>query len=238
MQLTSDLVMLSQDLLHVAEHNKYAKSFKYHLANLSLKNLVEGLVEEEQKFVFWANTYNAFVQILLKENPKLYRRPHDFHHNKLINMAGQKVSLWQIENGIIRTTKKSKKRWFLSNLEKECRLKEPEVSIHFTLNQANKSSPPIIYYELGKSKEQIKMVVSSFLNNHTNYNSSDNILLLPRILQWYKADFGKKKGILQMLKEYKVIPEEVNKPKIRYKKYDWDILLNNFLEEDSFIKNP
>jgi hypothetical protein len=46
-------------------------------------------------------------------------------------------------------------------------------------------------------------------------------------MSWFRADFGGKKGMIAILKKHGLIAAEAF-PKIRFKKYDWTLELNNY----------
>jgi hypothetical protein len=79
-------------------------------ANSEIKLLAEGSADvlelqldtEAKAKAFWLNIYNTFVQYRLKNNPDLFRDRDAFFKNPAITIAGQKLSLDDIEHGIIR----------------------------------------------------------------------------------------------------------------------------------------
>ena len=55
------------------------------------------------------------------------------------------------------------------------------------------------------------------------------MVIVPKLMQWFKADFGGKSGILKLLREKGLIPPDA-KPKIKYKAYNWTLELNKYSE--------
>ena len=75
------------------------------------------------------------------------------------------------------------------------------------------------------------MAANAFLNSgEVIYKKEENTVYISKIFYWYKGDFGGKKGTIQFLKKYNVLPEDAN-PKIQYNEYNWNIMEKKFLEE-------
>ncbi|TAF63784.1 MAG: DUF547 domain-containing protein [Cytophagales bacterium] len=234
MYFDSDLIKFSQDFLFVARTNKYTKSFKHHLEHLSIETLRKELTDENKKAVFWLNVYNAFVQVMLKEQPSLYRDVEKFHTQKSIHIAGQILSLRDIELGIIRRSRKGASRFMIHKFEKEMRLEKTNPLVHFALNSAALSSPPIVVYKIDELEEQLEQNTALYLKSECVFNTEKNTVTVPEILKWYRKDFGYKKGIIELLQRKEIISiaqGSAAKLKIRYKKFDWAIALNKFVED-------
>ncbi len=143
---------LSQSLLYAARTGEDVKEFQLLLQNAETKQLHNELTDDNSKKTFWLNIYNAYVQILLKENPGKYKKRSQFFGDKQIVIAGHRLSLDKIEHGIIRH---SKIKWSLGHLnkifpggfEKKARVNKVDYRIHFALNCGAKSCPPIAYYD-------------------------------------------------------------------------------------------
>ena len=75
------------------------------LARVRQQALKDELDSENKAKAFWINIYNTFAQYLLKDNPGYYEDRNDFFGEELITIAGQKLSLDDIEHGIIRRSK-------------------------------------------------------------------------------------------------------------------------------------
>ncbi|NJK84257.1 MAG: DUF547 domain-containing protein [Saprospiraceae bacterium] len=224
MLFDEDLIKFSQDFLQVAQKNQYTKSFRHHLQYLDKEQLKIQLIDDAHKTVFWVNVYNAFVQSLLKEAPSLYRNLSDFHNRKRIVIAQHKISLHLIEHSIIRRTRA---RWRMSSFEKEFCIEAPNPLIHFSLNAACISAPPIDIYTLDQYNEQLHKVTEAYLQKEALYMEDKNMLLLPKLLQWYKKDFGGNKGLTAFVQKYQLVPQEI-KPKLRFQPFDTAIALNAF----------
>jgi len=172
---------LSKNLLqNIIDGKPYDKEVNI-LSKSTLDELVTELKTDKQKIAFWVNIYNAFIQISLTENPKLYDDRGVYFKTDRVKIAGQVLSFDDIEHGIIR-----KSRWKLSlgylskpfraKWETKLRVKNIDWRIHFALNCGAKSCPPVAVYT-----------------------------------SWFRGDFGGKCGAIKILKAYKITPEKPKK---------------------------
>lgn len=197
---------------HVSENGqvnyKGIKGDKDRLENylaLVSNNLPKSSASNEEKLAYWINVYNAYTIKMIVDNYPVSSitdlengKPWD---KKWIKISGQTYSLNQIENEIIRPT-----------------FKEPRI--HFAVNCAAKSCPPIMNrtWKASTLEADFEKATKAFINN-TQYNSiSDGNAQVSKIFEWYKEDFGDLKAYLS-----KYSGEEVKN--VSFKEYDWS--LNN-----------
>ncbi|MGI8581046.1 MAG: DUF547 domain-containing protein, partial [Chitinophagaceae bacterium] len=102
-----------------------------------------------------------------------------------------------------------------------------DYRIHFALNCGAKSCPPIAFYTPETLDTQLELATNAYLASEADYDSTNNIIKLPKLMSWFRADFGGKKGMIKILKKHNIIPAEAY-PKINFKKYDWTLYLNNY----------
>src|SRR5688500_12888673 len=72
------------------------------LAGASPENLKADLDLEDEAKVFWLNIYNTFVQHLLSDKPELFKERARFFSTPYFIIAGEKLSLDDVEHGILR----------------------------------------------------------------------------------------------------------------------------------------
>lgn len=229
---TSDYIATSQALLYaVRTEDDAVEKYLDTIGNADMHLLYQQLSTDNNRIAFWLNIYNAYVQWMLKKNPERYQKRSDFFRSKEIIVAGKKLSLDDVEHGILR---RSKIKWslgyfnkvFVSIFEKKFRVTKPDYRIHFALNCGAKSCPPIAYYSAEKIDKELEMATKNYLNK-VHYDEQKNKASLPAIMGWFRADFGGKKGLRNLLKKYSVIPLDAH-PVIEFKKYDWTLFLNNY----------
>lgn len=222
-------VQLSQDFIYAAKAGDAIDDIS---KNLDYQTLLSYLNSDKTNKAFWINLYNGYTQVALKGNPDKYKNRNTFFRSKNIDVAGKKFSMDRIEHGILRH---SKVKWslgyfnklFPSKTEKHLRADKLDYRIHFALNCGAKSCPPIAFYTPETLDTQLELATNAYLTGEADYDSTNNIIKLPKLMSWFRADFGGKKGMINILKKHNIIPAEAY-PKINFKKYDWTLYLNNY----------
>jgi thiol-disulfide isomerase/thioredoxin len=232
----NNTVELSQSFLYAARTGGNFSAFLDSLKNYSYTQLISELQTDNQKKAFWINLYNAFVQSSLTTNPEQYGSRSAFFKTKNIAVAGSMFSLDDIEHGLLR---RSKIKWSLGHLnkpfpskrEKELRVKDVDYRIHFALNCGAKSCPPIAFYNDENLDTQLDAATSSYLGSEVEYDSVSNVVKLPKLMSWFRRDFGGKKGMRQILMQAGMLPQQAS-PKIKFKDYDWTLSLNHYTNQN------
>jgi hypothetical protein len=224
-------IQLSQDLLQKVKDKKpYDKEIKI-LNESTLNDLVSELKTDKQKIAFWVNIYNAFIQISLSNNPNLYEDKGSFFSEKRVKVAGEILSFDDIEHGIIRKSRIKislgyLRKWFRPKWERKLRVNDIDWRIHFALNCGAKSCPPVAIYTSENLDKELIFMATNYLREQTDYNKETKTATSTALFSWFRGDFGGTSGAKEILKEYNITKA---KPKrLKYKKYDWTILLGNF----------
>lgn len=230
----NEFVRLSMNLISAvkndADYHKYVNEYKA----LPLSKLANSLDTDNKTKAFWINTYNAYVQILLTEDPTLFDDRGAFFKADQINIGGEILSLDFIEHGIIRGSVVKLSMGFLkdpfaSKLEKQFRVEETDGRIHFALNCGATSCPYVAVYSSYELDKELDQITSQFLNRTSEYKKSEDEVYVTTLFSWFKGDFSDRDGVIGYLKKYDVIPENVD-PDVNYKDYDWTLELGNFTE--------
>ena len=116
-----------------------------------------------------------------------------------------------------------------SKLIKRLAVSKIDYRIHFTLNCGAKSCPPIAFYEYEKLESQLQKATKSFLSSDTDIDTMNKKVYVSKILQWFKGDFGGKKGIRSLIS--KVLGRDFAGYAIQFKEYDWSAHLKNYSTE-------
>ncbi len=232
---SNQLVALSQQFIYAAKTGEALDSFVMKFKDLPYSELKNNIVSDDEKIAFWINLYNGYTQAILKQNPEKYKSRNKFFKDKQINVSGKLFSLDDLEHGILRH---SKIKWSLGYLnkffpgrtEKELRVKSLDYRVHFALNCGAKSCPPIAFYNPENLNNQLNLATKSYLTGEAEYDAQNNIVKLPALMNWFRRDFGGKKKMKLLLKKIGIIPQDSN-PKIKFKKYDWDLFLDHYKTE-------
>lgn len=172
--------------------------------NILSTNAPQQSWSRNEQLAYWINAYNAFTVKLIVDNYPL-KSIRDLHNGKpwdvkWIKIGGQTYSLNQIENEIIRPQFK-------------------ESRIHFAVNCAAKSCPPLLNraYTAAKLNEQLASQTKKFINN-TAYNSiSNRSVKVSQIFNWYSVDFG---DLVSYLNKY-ARTSISSKANVEFAEYDW-----------------
>lgn len=203
------------------------------IATANQETLLKQLVNDDAKKTFFINLYNSFVIYSLTNNRKLFEDRGAFFSAKQFTLAGEKVSLDNIEHDYLRH---SSVKWglgifhkiFPSSLEKKYRVDNVDWRIHFSLNCGAKSCPPVTAYSLATIESQLQESSKLYLQNNASYDAKTNTLNVPVLMSWFRNDFGNKRGVRRICKEYGIIDADVKKPNVNYNSYDWTLDINNY----------
>jgi len=178
-----------------------------YLAKLE-KVKVSDLSGRNEKMAFYINAYNAYTLKLIVKNYPLSSIT-DLHGGKpwdvkWINLDGQKLSLNNIENDILRPVYK-------------------DARIHFAVNCAAKSCPPLLNkaWTANNLESNFQKQTKKFVND-TNFNKiNDSSIEISKIFEWYGKDFGNLVNFLNKYSSTKINTDA----KVNYVDYNW--ALNN-----------
>ena len=231
----ADYLKISSDWLYAIRLGEPADSLRALLAGADESVLRAALSDDDKRKAFWINVYNAVTQATLKADPARYKKRSKFFKAKLANIAGQRLSLDDIEHGILRRSKAKLSLGYFNSLfksrfEKALRVDRLDPRIHFALNCGARSCPPVAYYEADKINEQLQGAMDGHLKAETDFDSTANRAAVTAFMGWFRADFGGKRGIRKLLRNAGAIPAGAS-PRIAFKKYDWNLYLDNFKEE-------
>lgn len=218
---------LSQRLLKEARNGEEVES-REKISSLQTEELSKVLETDAEKKAFWLNIYNAYIQILLKENPSRFDRKFIFFHRRYVKVAGKALSLEKIEHGMLRSSKLSFSFGYFRNplagiFERKFRVEDVDPRIHFALNCGAKTCPPIKFYESGRIDEQLEKASESYLDQEVV--EEEDVLRVPRVFFWFRGDFGGKSGIKRFLEKHGF---ETDGRSIKYKEWNWELELDDF----------
>tara|TARA_R110002012_G_scaffold322108_1_gene555935 strand:+ start:50429 stop:51217 length:789 start_codon:yes stop_codon:yes gene_type:complete len=224
----------SEQFLRNIKAGKSTSEFRSQLATTSIETLEKSLVTDSEKLAFWVNIYNGYIQIVLAENPDLYKDRGSFFKKKQIPIAGDTVSFEKIEHGIIRKSQWPLglgyvRKWFPNAFERKLRVENRDYRIHFALNCGAKDCPPVAIYEADHLDVQFKKGTEKYLKETSNYEKDNKKVIITPLFSWFRGDFGSKKEVKHILKKFEIIPTTEN-IEIDYKNYDWTLDLDNWTE--------
>jgi len=168
------------------------------------------------RLAFWINAYNAYtVDLILDHFPvssindigPWLQIPfiNSVFDQKHIILGGEKMSLNDIEHGIIR---------------KE--FEEPRI--HFALVCAAISCPPLRTeaYTAEKLDGQLQDQAFRFINDREKNIIKKDHLQISRIFSWYKKDFTQQGTLVDFIDDYTEVDISTD-ARIDFLKYDWSL---------------
>ena len=209
--------------------NKYVKDgvvdyqgFKTDEARLNqylelLENIKVNSLSRDEQLAFYVNAYNAWtIKLILSAYPKIksikdlgniFRSPWE---KEIVRINGRVLTLDDVEHEILRAQFKDSR-------------------VHFAINCASKSCPPLIAkpYEGSTLDRQLDSATRAFINDPKSNYLRDNKLYVSRIFKWFSEDFND--NILGFFLKYgegdfkKELEAKKDKLKIVYLSYDWSL---------------
>jgi hypothetical protein len=228
MENLNSLLSLSVRLLLNVKMDVTTTTEEQKLKSISIMELHHQLNTDDAKKTFWINIYNAYFQILSRQE-KLHRK--NIFTKKLIIIAQTRFSLDDIEHGILR---RFRWKWsfgylpnpFTSLLIRNLAVKKVDYRIHFALNCGAKSCPPIAFYTLEKIDTQLNDAMHSFIIAETAIDMNNKTISTSKLLYWYQGDFGGTSGIKKVLQQ--ILQLQLSAYKLTFNKYSWETHLENY----------
>jgi len=235
----TDPVAQSEQLLRAVRTGEPTDDIEGALAALDPDELAATLDGDEPRLAFWVNVYNAAVQRALAADPEQYESRRQFFGKPLITVAGESLSLDGIEHGILR---RSYSKYTLGYVRSPFRdgfhdqqaVSERDPRIHFALNCGAESCPPVAAYTRDGVDEQLDLAAGGYLDRTVEYERAAGRVTVPRVMLWFRGDFGGTDGIYAFLRRYDQLPGAV-RPSLSYHDWDWSLRLGKYadLEEES-----
>ncbi len=215
-------VLFSQDFFGEAD-----LFFKQHVSEGSVDyegikrdpDKLRGLIEQVESFsigkqnanfqmAFYLNAYNLMVinGIVSKYPVSSPMEISGFFDQKTITVAGEKMSLNDLENKKVRVYN--------------------DARIHFALVCAAKGCPILISesYDPERVQDQLQKVTEDAMNDpqFIRYGRNAGEVEVSQIFNWYASDFGGEKGVVPFINQYRKekIPEGA---RVSYYEYDWTL---------------
>ncbi len=232
-KMTLSAESMSIDFFNAVKNNDSKKADLYarNLADLDPIYLKSQLDSDEKTLAFWMNIYNTSVQYILKKDPSKFDDRGAFFKAKQVTIAGELLSLDIIEHGILRKSKSKLSLGFfrkinVSKFERKFRINKLDPRIHYALNCGALSCPPIVPYESKNLDAHMDESVKDYLEKYCVV--TENGLKVPVLFSWFRADFGRKRGIKKFLMKYEIITKADKKKDLKFLDYDWTLALDPY----------
>jgi len=174
-------------------------------------------LSRNEQFAFYINAYNAWtIKLILTGYPgvksikdlgSIFKNPWK---KEIVRIDGDVLTLDNVEHDILRP-----------------RFKDPRV--HFAVNCASKSCPPLISepYRGADLDEQLNASTRAFLSNPKENYLQENTLYASEIFKWFNDDFNKDVvGFFITFAEGDLKERLIanrDRIKVKYLDYDWSL---------------
>ena len=182
-----------------------------------LENIEVNSLSRDEQFAFYLNTYNSWtIKLILRAYPgiksikdlgNIFKSPWE---KKIVRINGDIITLDDIEHKILRA-----------------KFKDPRV--HFAVNCASKSCPPLISapYRGSTLSQQLDDATRDFVNDPKSNYLKGNKLYVSKIFKWFPEDFND--DIIGFVVHYaegdfkRELEAKKDNTKITYLYYDWSL---------------
>jgi len=183
----------------------------------TMENVEVNSLSRDEQFAFYLNAYNAWtIKLILSAYPgiksikdlgNIFKPPWE---KKIVRINGDVISLADVEHKALRA-----------------QFKDPRI--HFAVNCASKSCPPLISepYRGSTLNSQLDATARAFINDPKSNYLKGNTLYVSRIFKWFSEDFND--DVVGFFQKYaegdfkKELEAQKNKLKIVYLSYDWSL---------------
>ena len=169
-----------------------------------------GALDRNAQLAFYLNAYNAWIlhEALAKyPTASVKDALFTFFTGQRIKVGGDAMSFNHLEKDVIRG-------------------KFGDARIHFALNCASRSCPPLQSeaFDGRRVTEQMEKLAKAFVNTPRGvaYDAAAKTARLSKIFDWYKEDFAKEGGALAFINKRRSTPVPGD-AKVTYQDYDWGL---------------
>lgn len=193
------------------------------------------LATRAARLAFWINLYNllvldAVVALGVRRSVADRLAGLAFFRQASYLVGGLRFSLEEIEHGVLRANAGNP---FLPG--PQFAANDPRLSlavapvdprVHFALNCASRSCPPIAAYDAERLDAQLELAARAFVAADAELDGAT--LHLSSIFDWYRADFGGYAGVVRFVRAY--LPDDerrrlaaLSELDLAFKPYDWGL---------------
>jgi hypothetical protein len=185
-------------------------------------------MKPKERKVFFTNVYNCMVvhAHVTLGSPKTLLVRKEFFEKVSYMIGGMIFTLDDIDRGIFRGAlawPDMKNQFILPPQERD-------PFLHFVLCTGTLGGPPLHVYHVHNFDEKLRESTENFLLEHLQLRPNTNEIWMPKIMQFYKNDFGANdREVMTKLRNY--LPKEIkdivsdvmshSKLDIHYHTYDW-----------------
>lgn len=217
-----------------------------HIARrLPTLDLMGALHSDEEKLAFWINLYNAGTLhgvISCGEAAASGLGRLVWCKRIIYDVGGMRFSLHDMEHGVLRGNRRVSVMpapFGRRDSRRGACVQQVDARIHFVLNCAAKSCPPVLFVTTENVREVLAGALQAFLGDSDNLQVEEECVRLSMIFKWYGEDFCDGGGEQKLLEyvvdngnpeqaEIMAIGEMLQRgggelPKVAWLPYDWTL---------------
>lgn len=227
---------LSRELLLNLKNGRPTEANLSAIAALDPDELVYELDTREEQLAFWINIYNGMAQHLLTSQPDLWDSRNNFFSTPRFTVAAEKLSLEDVEHGIIRGGEAKLGLGFIPQLfpgkfKRTFKIQGGDPRIHFALNCGAIDCPPVEIYDSESVDERLDHRTRVYLSKHSQLSEDGKTLVTTPLLSWFRGDFRTYDGVDDFLVYFGVLTEDNKSVNRDYKDYDWTLATDVYAED-------
>lgn len=207
-QIYDDLLQKYVSDSGVVNYNGFIKEkelFEKYLNHLS-NNPPSQNWSSNKKLAYWMNVYNAFTIKLIIDNypTKSIKDIKNAWTNRFFKLGEKWYNLNEVEHKILR------------------KMNDPRI--HFGINCASFSCPPLLNKAFTPTNvnNELDFLTKRFINDSQRNKISTDKIQLSKIFQWFGNDFNTEGSLIGFLNKYANVTINPNAKK-SFLKYNWDL---------------
>lgn len=161
---------------------------------------------KEDKIAYWMNAYNAYtIKLIIDHYPtKSIKDINNAWDKRFFTIGNKAYNLNDIEHKILR------------------KMNDPRI--HFGINCASFSCPPLLNraFTATNVNKELDALAHRFINDKTRNTITENSIEVSKIFQWFGKDFKTEGSLIDYLNKYSDITIKRGAKK-SFKKYDWSL---------------
>lgn len=164
------------------------------------------LLDHIERKAFFLNVYNSLMihAITVMSKPRNRFDRNSLYNTAAYNIGGRTYTLNMIEHGVLRSNRcgsgpLAQPQFEESDARRQCALPEVDPRIHFALNCGARSCPPVRFYDASNLDKALDAATRSYLLD-LDVDIENRTITVPKLLQWYKADFCEDGNMEKVLK--------------------------------------
>ena len=187
-----------------------------------------------QRMPFWLNVYNALVvhAVIARGVGDSVRSVGDFYGESKYQVGEHVFSLDDIEHGLLRANTPPRRGARRPMRDDDPRQRLAPIlfdeRVHFAMYSACCSSPALAVFGRGSLEDELESATRSYLGAHVRLANEGATLFVPKMFDWYEADFGGTQGVrafviarLERDEDVDAVDRRGGRVALKFQEFDW-----------------